>query len=139
MSRTAKIVAEFGGDEYDFCLRWGELIELQESRDAGPAWILSKFSANTWQVQDVSEILRLGLIGGGMEAGKARKLIRNHVELKPFDLGGDVGLAILAVKVLAAGLHGSPDEPEKLEGRPNGSTISPEERSDLAPSSAVAS
>jgi len=139
MSRTAKVVAEFGGDERDFCLRWGELIELQESRDAGPAWILSKFGANTWQIQDVSEILRLGLIGGGMVAMQARKLVRAYVEERPFDLGGDTGLAILAVRVLAAGLHGSPDEPEKLEGRPNGSTTSPEERSDSPPSSVVAS
>lgn len=139
MSRTAKVVAEFAGDEHDFCLRWGEIVELQEARDAGPAWLLTRMIGGQWLVQDVSEIIRLGLVGGGMDAKAARKLVRTNVEQRPLDLGGEDGLFMLAVKILSAAIHGAEDEPGKPEGRANGSTTSPEARSGSPPSSAAPS
>jgi hypothetical protein len=140
MSRTARITAEFGGEERDFRLAWGELMDLQEKRDAGPAVVLARLSLGQWMLQDVTETIRLGLIGAGMDSAQAARLVRQHVEQKPWDLGGDRGLVILAVKILAAATHGAPDEPAgKAEGDRSGSTISQTERSDSAPSSAMLS
>ena len=140
MSRTGRISAEFAGEERDFRLAWGELMELQEKRDAGPSVVLARLSLNQWQLQDVTETIRIGLVGGGMDTAQAARLVRLNVEQKPFDLGGVDGLVVLAVKILAAALHGAPDEPLGKPGETrNGSTISLTERSDSESSSAMPS
>jgi hypothetical protein len=140
MSRTAKVTAAFGGEEHAFCLRWGELMELQEKCEAGPGMVLMRLVANQWRLEDVPAVIRLGLIGGGMEPAAASRLVRMNVEQRPQDIGGEDGLGILAVKILSAALHGAPDEPTGKAGETrNGSTISPTARSDSEPSSATLS
>lgn len=140
MSRTGRITAEFAGEEHDFCLRVGELMELQEKREAGPAVLLARLSLGQWLIQDVTETIRLGLIGGGADSATAARLVRLNVEQRPFDLGGESGLVILAVKILAAATHGAPDEPVGKAGEArNGSTTSLTERSDGESSSAMPS
>jgi hypothetical protein len=140
VSRTAKVTADFGGEEHDFCLRWGELIELQEKCDVGPGVVLMRIVANQWRMEDIPAVIRLGLIGGGMEPATASRLVRRNIEERPQDIGGENGLGILAVKILSAALHGVPDEPPGKAGEiRNGSTISPTARSDSEPSSAMPS
>jgi hypothetical protein len=140
MSRSGRITAEFGGEEHDFCLRVGELMDLQEKREAGPAVVLARLSLGQWLIQDVTETIRLGLIGGGADTATAARLVRLHAEQKPFDLGGENGLVVLAVKILAAATHGAPDEPlGKVGEARNGSTTSLTERSAGEPSSATPS
>jgi hypothetical protein len=130
MSRSARIIAEFGGEEREFCLRIGELMELEEKRDAGAAVLLARLSFSQWRVADVVETIRYGLIGGGLDATTASRLVRQFVEQRTYDLGGENGLAVLAVKILAAGTHGHDEEPPgKAAGEvPNGSTTSLTER-----------
>jgi hypothetical protein len=140
VSRTALVTAEFGGEERAFCLRWGELMELQEKCDAGPGTVLMRLVANQWRLEDVPTVIRLGLIGAGMDHASASRLVRSHIEGRPQDIGGEDGLGILAVKILSAALHGAPDEPPGKAGEMrNGSTISPTERSGSEPSSATPS
>jgi Phage tail tube protein, GTA-gp10 len=137
MSRTAKVTAELGGEQYDFCIRIGELTELQEKLDVGPGMVLMRLIANQWRVEDIPTVIRLGLVGGGLEPAAASRLVRIHVEQRTFDWGGEDGLGILAVKILAAALNGAPDEPPGKAGETrNGSTISPTARSDSEASSA---
>ncbi len=54
----------------------GELLELQEKCDAGPAQIVARLEGGTWRVQDLRETLRLGLIGGGMTPTDAMVKVR---------------------------------------------------------------
>jgi hypothetical protein len=141
VSRTGRVTAFFAGEDREFLLAWGEIMQLQESRDAGPGWIQVRLMTNQWLVQDVVEVIRLGLVGAGEEPSSARRLVKLHVEQKPHDIGGPDGLLILALKIITAGIQGAPDEPPgKTEGeRPNGSTISPEEKSGSVPYSAALS
>jgi hypothetical protein len=140
VSRTGKVRAFFAGEEREFLLAWGEIMQLQESRDAGPGWIQVKLMSNQWLVQDVVEVIRLGMIGAGEEPTKASRLVRLHVEQRPHDIGGPDGLLILALKIVTAAIQGAPDEaPGKSGETPNGSTISPTERSASEPSSAALS
>jgi hypothetical protein len=141
VSRTGRVRAHFGGEEREFLLAWGELMQLQESRDAGPGWIQVKFMTNQWKAEDVAEVIRLGLIGGGETPQKASRLVKLHVEQEPHNLGGPDGLLILALRIITAGIQGSPEEPPgKAAGEiPNGSTISPTARSDSDHSSALLS
>jgi hypothetical protein len=118
---------------YTFRLAWAELAELQEQCDAGPFVILDRLQTRQWRIQDVSNVIRLGLIGGGMEPVKALKLVRSYVEARP-----PMENVIYASGILSAGLMGAPDEPPGEPKAPNqietGSTTFPTESSDLAQS-----
>lgn len=137
MSRDASVTLEWADGEYTFRLRQGELIELQEKTDAGPMWVLNRMMQPTpenrgWRVEDIREVIRLGLIGGGMEPVKALKLVRTYVESRP-----PMENLLFAQSILAAGIMGVPDDqPQKKSGRPRKSTTSPAASGGGAPSSA---
>jgi len=132
MSRDAKIELDFGDGAYTFRLAWGQLIELQEKCDAGPYVILSRLDGVDWRMQDISETIRLGLVGGGLEPVKATKLVRRYVEERP-----PLESLMIARGILAVALMGAPDE---TVGEPSAadqespSTTSREESSGSPPS-----
>ena len=131
--RDALIPLDWADGTYAFRLGWGELAELQEKCDAGPYVILDRLQTRQWRIEDISNTIRLGLIGGGVEPVKALKLVRKYVEARP-----PVENLIYAVGILSAGLMGAPDEPPGEQEAPSqvetGSTTFPTESSDLAPS-----
>lgn len=106
MSRDASIEREFGDDTYVFRMAWGDLQKLQESRDAGPYVILDRLVSGRWFVEDIAEVIRLGLVGGGMDQIKARKMVGEHVLKRP-----PIDHLDLAQRILGAGVVGAPDEP----------------------------
>lgn len=106
MARDARIIEDFGDGTYEFRLAWGELSKLQEACDAGPFVILHRIGEGAWRVEDLSHIIRLGLIGGGLEPVKALRLVRQYVEARP-----PAESVPLAYAVLSAGCVGAPDEP----------------------------
>jgi len=105
MARDASIDIDWADGHYTFRLRWGELILLQEKCDAGPQVVLSRLQSGAWLMRDISEPVRLGLIGGGATPEAALKLVRDYVEARP-----PVENVMLATGILAAGLIGAPDE-----------------------------
>jgi hypothetical protein len=107
MGRDARISYPFGDDEHTFRLAIGQLIELEEKRDAGAPLILNRLLSATWFVSDVREVIRLGLIGGGMPATDAIRLVKRYVE----DVPSWQENALLATAVLGAALQGVEDEP----------------------------
>jgi hypothetical protein len=80
MSRHGEITLGWGDGDYRFRLGYGQLRQLQEACDAGPAWIANRLRGDQWRVEDVRETLRLGLIGGGMAQGEALDKVRKFVE-----------------------------------------------------------
>lgn len=106
MSRSATIDLDWADGSYRFALRWGELAELQEKTDAGPYVVLQRLGSGAWRVEDLSNIVRLGLIGGGMKPEDALKKVRFYVEHRP-----PLESVPLAYAVLQAALLGVPDEP----------------------------
>jgi hypothetical protein len=96
----------FADGEYDFRLAWGQLVELQEKCDAGPLFILNRLNSGEWRIEDISNVIRLGLIGGGLKPSEARTLTVRYVEERPL-----LENHMLAVVVLQAALMGSPEEP----------------------------
>lgn len=131
MSRDASVTLDWGDGTYVFRLAWAQLIQLQEACDAGPQMILQRLGDNSWRVEYISHILRLGLIGGGLEPVKALKLVREYVEARP-----PLENFLYAQAVLSIGLLGAPDEAQKKSDMESqASTTSPMERSDMPPSS----
>lgn len=126
MSRDARIELDWADGTHSFRLAWGQLIELQEQCGAGPYVVLQRLATGQWKMQDISQVIRLGLIGGGMEPAKALKLVRDYVESRP-----PLENVMLARGVLGTALHGAPDEsPGEAKGEAeSASTTSPTERS----------
>src|SRR5690606_20440868 len=105
---------------------WKEIIALQEAVDAGPYVVLGRLHNGQWKVEDISKVIRIGLVGGGMTPADALKKVHTYVEDRP-----PLENLLVAQAVLSAGLAGAPDE--KL-GEADGeaakeSTTSPTEKS----------
>ncbi|MGB3445739.1 MAG: gene transfer agent family protein [Xanthobacteraceae bacterium] len=105
MSRDASVTLPWADGDYTFRLAWGELIKLQEACDAGPGMVLQRLMTNDCRVQDISNTIRLGLVGGGMEPTKALQMVRDYVESRP-----PLENRALAYGILAVAWHGPPDE-----------------------------
>lgn len=106
MSRDARIDLDWADGTYAFRLAWAQLAELQEKTDAGPYVVLGRLHSHQWRIEDISNVIRLGLIGGGMEPAAALKKVRTYVEARPPLENHPFALAILS-----AGLLGAPEEP----------------------------
>jgi tail tube GTA-gp10-like protein len=109
VSRDGSIELTFhDGGQYVFRLAWGELIRLQEERKCGPLPVLERLHSANWMVEDISEVTRLGLIGGGLDPIEARMMVRQYVE-------NDAPMKSLplACEIIRAGMI--PPEDEELE------------------------
>lgn len=103
--RRAQVTLDWADGRYLFRLPVEQLEELQELCDAGPAWIHARLGAGQWRRKDISETIRLGLIGGGMKPTDARKLIARYVDARPLEEN-----TLVAQVILSAVLVGVPDE-----------------------------
>ncbi|MBC7154491.1 MAG: gene transfer agent family protein [Rhodobacteraceae bacterium] len=101
-----KITINWVQGEHDFALNIGELRALQKNCDSGPELIMTRLSAGSWLVDDIFEVLRLGLIGAGMDAKDAGPMVR-----RAFDQSPALSLKLPAYQVLAAALTGEEGDP----------------------------
>lgn len=106
MSATAAITLAWGDGEHTFRLAIGQLRELQEKCNAGPFEIADRLETKRWRIDDLREVLRLGLIGGGKAPAEALTLVRRYVDERPFAEN-----VYPAYSVLLAALVGAPDDP----------------------------
>jgi hypothetical protein len=117
-SRSAKLEQVFVGDGYyDLCLRVGELVALQEKVGAGPHKMALRLYNGDWFVEDITETLRLALIGGGLKHKEAFELVQSYVREGYF-----MDYASLAGAALMAALQGVEDEPLET---PSGEAMAP--------------
>lgn len=96
-ARDAEIAQVLGDEEYPFRLGIKQIEELQEKRDQGPFRLFRALCSGDWYIQDITEILRLGLIGGGMKPSSAVPLVKRYVEEYPLTEHLDVATAVLGV------------------------------------------
>jgi hypothetical protein len=133
----------WAGDERLFRLRLGELRELQTLCDAGPEEIKDRILLGKWRVDDLREVLRLGLIGGGMDPIKAIALMKQH-----FDEVEPLKNKTPAFLVITAGLCGDPQdevgkkagaEESQKSGSASPPSTEPESSSGLPPNKSTSS
>jgi Phage tail tube protein, GTA-gp10 len=101
MSRSATVRFELWGEERTFCLTNRQLELLQEKCDAGPQWIEAVVAGGMAKDFWITETLRRGLVGGGLDEKTAERLIR----LYPL-----ADMVLPALTVLRAAIVGAPDE-----------------------------
>lgn len=99
MSIDGSIDRDFGDGTYRFRLAIGGLRELQDKTGKGPLELFRRCIAGTWFVDEPREIIRIGLVGGGLEPTKALALVRRYVDERPFSES-----ALLAQEIIGAAL-----------------------------------
>lgn len=138
MARDASLELDWADGTFAFRLAWGELEKLQEACDAGPYVVYNRLVDGTWRVGDIVNVVRLGLIGGGMAPVDALKKVREYVEKRP-----PMENLVIAQAVLSAAIVGAPDEDagkkaEAASPAESDLTTSRMENSDLPPSTGPA-
>lgn len=94
------------GGEHAFRLGIAELETIQQKTDCGPEHVLLALNSGTWHVTHLVEIIRCGLIGGGMNHVEALKLVRKTFELHPL-----IAFKVPCQEILSAALFGPPEDP----------------------------
>ncbi|EJL57968.1 hypothetical protein PMI09_00673 [Rhizobium sp. CF122] len=105
MSRDGSSEVPFNGRRTFFKLTWRELMKIQEACDAGPYVVLDRLVSGRWHLQDIAEVIKWGLIGGGLSQMDALELVESEVEGRP-----PLENLVVAQKVLGAGVIGSTEE-----------------------------
>lgn len=107
----------WAGGRHRFVLEIAHLRAIQQYCDAGPDWILHRLKTRQWRIDDVLQVLRFGLEGGGLSAREAQELVDLHVgtPITPH--------VLVAVAVLSSALYGLDEEGDDLpadQGSPSG-------------------
>lgn len=131
MRRHGTVELAFGDGEYSFRLGLAEIEELEAKRDAALFTIARRLdpSRRDARLADITEVIRLGLIGGGMAPVAALALVRRYVDERPIDESRDVAFSI----ALAGFARVHPAEIEESASgedpapEPSGSTSAPSE------------
>jgi hypothetical protein len=125
MSAPGTIVIDWANGSDTFCLqKVGFLLDLEDKCKAGFPTIMARLEGGGWYVSDVREVIRMGLIGGGMNPKDANTAVRNHIDLNEDGIAPSV---LVAYHVMHAAMFGSPkDDPvgkqEPAEATGTGST-----------------
>lgn len=126
----ATIVMPWADGEYKFCLRLGEIRELQDKCKAGFMDIMMHLREGHWWIDEPREVIRLGLIGGGMQPAQALVLVTRYVDGRP-----RLESIIPAFKIIAAAMQGveqdqpgkeTVEEPQMTDGSASPQSMAPE-------------
>jgi hypothetical protein len=120
------ITEEWADGTHTFRLDQAGWLELDRKLDRGPLEIFDGLRSHKWRVTWPGEIIRVGLIGGGMKPPEAFKLVQAYVNARPL-----LESLPLAVRIVEIGLFqpaeatASPGEPQAGEASSGGSTPQP--------------
>ncbi|MEG4645194.1 tail tube GTA-gp10-like protein [Paracoccus pantotrophus] len=110
----ARVVMRWAGGEHAVRLGIAEAEVIQQHTDCGPEFLLNRISLGQWELPHLMEVIRNGLIGGGMDEVDAKRLVDRVVAQQPW-----IALKRPAMEILSLALYGPPDDPVG-EGLPAG-------------------
>lgn len=129
VNAACTLTTEWADGVYSFCLTIGALEELKEKTGAGPEELMARLmvlpeteggigaSIRHGLLRpgptDLKEIVRLGLVGGGMDPVKARALAMRYVERRP-----RAESYAIAFSILGAVINGCPEPLAKKSDAP---------------------
>ena len=96
------------GGEHPFRLALAQLEGLQQKTDCGPEWLAMKLRSGQWTATEAFEVLRWGLIGGGMGDAAAKKAVADAFDRHPVG-----AFKVPALTAIMTALYGSPDDGAK--------------------------
>lgn len=104
MNNQGEVTAAWGDGEHGFKLSVAGIFELEEKCAAPFAVIFSRVNGGAYGLADLSETLRLGLIGGGKTPVEAKKLVDRYI----FPLAESAPVARLVLMGAMFGFEASP-------------------------------
>ncbi|EJF91684.1 GTA-gp10 family protein [Bartonella tamiae] len=110
MSKEMSIIESFGDKDYIFKLNYKTMIIVQNEIDAGPLVILKSILNGTFKVEHISTILQWALVGGGLTANEALKLVKIYVQDMPINDNLE-----LAMKIMSAAIYGREENSKSNE------------------------
>ncbi|RAH97625.1 gene transfer agent family protein [Acuticoccus sediminis] len=69
----------FGDGEYEFALTLSLIEEIERQTDLGLPSLARSLLADSWRARDVKTILRLSLVGGGLDPERATSIIEAYM------------------------------------------------------------
>lgn len=112
MSATAHR-AFLGDGEHRFQLTPSLIGELEVKTGVGLGALCTRLFSGTWRFDDLGEIIRLGLIGGGTAPQDAARLVSTYIAAPGVPVAASAALAIDILDALVSGApkEGKSDEP----------------------------
>lgn len=104
--KNGKLFAYFGDGEKSFSLTPEMIIELERKTNSAIGAIYSRFMHAQFHFIDIVEIIRLGLIGGGISPTEAETLVEAYAKPRPI-----METMPLAFDILDLAWNGVPAEP----------------------------
>jgi hypothetical protein len=97
MSRYGAVELDWADGTYTFRLGLAEMEEIEEKRDLALSVLSRRLSPayREARLADIREVLRLGLIGGGMKPVDALTKVRRYIDERPVDENRDVAYAVV--------------------------------------------
>jgi hypothetical protein len=102
------LVQEWAGKERHFRLLTGSVMDLEAATDDRIGSIFIRVTTGHFSVKDVFHTIRLALIGGGETVTKAKILMQDHFDTRPYLENAQLAGAILCA--LMTGVEDSDDE-----------------------------
>lgn len=100
-------VEEFGDGPHGFAMLMGGIRELQIKCKVGINDLYLRICAGHWYVDDLREVIRVGLIEAGLDPIEALRMIERYVDGRPL-----YSSLALAVKILSKSLL--PDDEDEI-------------------------
>ncbi|MDQ0421104.1 acyl CoA:acetate/3-ketoacid CoA transferase [Peteryoungia aggregata LMG 23059] len=100
-----KHTAYFGDGEKTFALTTEMVLELERKTGVGIAALYARFMRQEFHFADMIEIVRTGLIGGGISPTEAQTLVDTYAKPRPV-----MEVFPLAFDILDARWNGTPEE-----------------------------
>lgn len=97
MSRHGAIELDWADGTFTFRLGLDQIEELEEKRDLSLFTMARRLSPaeRDARLADIREVLRLGLIGGGLKPVDAMVKVRKYVDERPVDENRDIAYAVV--------------------------------------------
>lgn len=116
---AAEIELKWADGTYLFALKLKQIEELQRLCGAGLGEIAQRLLVERrWFVSDIVETIRLGLVGGGTPAVRARELIETYLEGRPLADPRDPANALATAQaIITAAYFGVPERMDEPEGK----------------------
>lgn len=105
-----KHTAFFGDGEKNFALTAPMIHELERKTGRGIGAIFRRIQQHDFSLQDIAEVIRLGLIGGGTAPFEADALVKTYVDGRPLVESMEIALDVIAARFLGVIVTVTQDE-----------------------------
>jgi len=110
MSDYARFIETWADGQHVFNLDNERAREFEEKNNRSLYATMANMTHGSWRIEDVREVIRLALIGGGAPPSAALMLVSNYVEKRPLAEN-----TTLAVRILEAAFFGQEKAPGSVE------------------------